>query len=208
MPIVEMIHENDPTVYTRLGDIERLIQYIARPEATQYYDPNAGFKKGYLIGAAPNLVDRFDCRSIFNVIQLMQCCCAVYQKEGTRLLRHRVISFGDGEWQDPELARRLAQQVVDYYYRRGYMAFYGIHLDTEHTHIHIAVCTVNVDTGRRYNQFYEVQALRQGIDLWYYNATACGNFCYLEACIQAMKEQREYSAQTQPQAGEMMGKIA
>ena len=84
-------------------------------------------------------------------------------------MQHRVISFGDEEVQDPILAFWLATKVAGFYFERGHISFFGVHTNTDHVHIHIAVSNISWKDGSHFFICNELALLYSGINEWYQN---------------------------------------
>ena len=50
--------------------------------------------------------------------------------------------------QDPVMAFCLAKEVAAFYFDRGYLSFFGVHMDTDNLHIHIAVSNISWKDGK------------------------------------------------------------
>lgn len=71
------------------------------------------------------------------------------KKEGVQC-RHYLISFEEAEWINCENIGSIAYNIALFFWGQGYQTFYGIHQNSnEGMHVHIAVNTVNLYTGKK-----------------------------------------------------------
>lgn len=164
MPVIESINQKYPRAYTFPQDVKNLLCYIAKPDATAY----PPFSGQHLIGAMPDIISadqpgawKCAARLFFHQLEL-------YPKQGC-LMQHRVISFSSEESQDPVMAFCLAKEVAAFYYERGYLSFFGVHMDTDNLHIHIAVSNISWKDGSYFFICSELALLYSGINEWYQN---------------------------------------
>ena len=123
MPI--LIVMNKP--YNDDKALRTVVDYVAR----------GGY--GYCGGYAVNP------RYAFEEMQLVK---NLWGKDHGRRIRHFILSFGKGEHVGYEAAMRLGFSICSYY--RNYQSLYGLHVDTEHLHLHFAVNTVAYTDGKMY----------------------------------------------------------
>ena len=142
MPIIESINQKYTCAYVFLQDIKRLLRYIAEPNATEY--PPLSCQ--HLIGAMPDIISADQPGAWKRAARLFFHQLELYPKQGC-LMQHRVISFSSEESQDPVMAFCLAKEVAAFYYERGYLSFFGVHMDTDNLHIHIAVSNISWKDG-------------------------------------------------------------
>ena len=67
---------------------------------------------------------------------------------------HRIISFRDLDYILPSEAFQLARYIANAYGEK-YITAYGVHLDTNHIHIHLMVNSVSWGDGSRFSQSFE-----------------------------------------------------
>lgn len=164
MPVIKFLHYDDSYAYGRPQDIKQLLRYIAKLEATEYPPHSCQ----HLVGAMPDIILsgqpgawRRAASLFYHQLELFPNRC--------RLLQHRVISFGEEELSNPVMAFELAKEVASFYFERGYISFFGVHLDTDNLHIHIAVSTANWRNGNHFFILDEDRLLQRGISMWYQN---------------------------------------
>ena len=162
MPIIESINQKYTCAYVFLQDIKRLLRYIAEPNATEY--PPLSCQ--HLIGAMPDIISADQPGAWKRAARLFFHQLELYPKQGC-LMQHRVISFSSEESQDPVMAFCLAKEVAAFYYERGYLSFFGVHMDTDNLHIHIAVSNISWKDGSYFFICSELALLYSGINEWY-----------------------------------------
>ena len=166
MFVIESINQKytDACPYAFPQDMENLLHYIAKPNATEY--PPLSCR--HLIGAMPDIILADQPGAWERAFHLFNRQLELFPKQGS-LMQHRVISFGDEEVQDPILAFWLATKVAGFYFERGYISFFGVHQDTNNIHIHIAVSNISWKDGSYFFIFSELALLYSGINEWYQN---------------------------------------
>ena len=171
MFVIESINQKytDACPYAFPQDMENLLHYIAKPNATEYPPKSCR----YLVGAMPDIILADQPGAWERAFHLFNRQLELFPKQGS-LMQHRVISFGDEEVQDPILAFWLATKVAGFYFERGYISFFGVHTNTDHVHIHIAVSTTNWRDGSNFFIYDELSLLHNYVDMWYQNYI-CGN---------------------------------
>ena len=145
-------------------DVKNLLHYIAKPNATEYPPQSCR----YLVGAIPDIILADQPEAWERAFHLFNHQLQLFPKQGS-LMQHRVISFSGGDIQDPILAFWLAKKVSEFYFKRGYISFFGVHMDTGNLHIHIAVSTTNWRVGSHFFIYDELSLLHNGVDMWYQN---------------------------------------
>ena len=164
MPVIESINQKYPRAYAFLQDVKNLLCYIAKPDATAY--PPLSCQ--HLIGAMPDIISADQPGAWKRAARLFFHQLELYPKQGC-LMQHRVISFSREESQDPVMAFCLAKEVAAFYYERGYLSFFGVHMDTDNLHIHIAVSNISWKDGSYFFICSELALLYSGINEWYQN---------------------------------------
>ena len=72
-----------------------------------------------------------------------------YNKTSGRRCYHFIVSF-PGEFTCIDAVQQSAANIAQkVFYQRGFQVFYAIHLDTDNLHIHFAVNSVNLHTGKK-----------------------------------------------------------
>lgn len=143
MSIVKFINES----YKRKQDMFNLISYIASgAEAVSGY--------GVSLDCVENICMEFEfVKRYWNKAE-----------EGRRQVRHFIVSFNNSEM-PLTVINCIARQIGAIYGNR-FQVFYGIHLDTEHPHIHYAINTVNFVDGSMFSEGYgDLCKLEQTIKL-------------------------------------------
>ncbi len=65
---------------------------------------------------------------------------------------HFTHAFGDTEHVPPEVAKEIADRLLQHSDFNGFQVFYAVHTDRVHTHTHFIVNSVNMETGRKWQQ--------------------------------------------------------
>ena len=162
MLVIESINQKYPRAYAFPRDVKNLLRYIAKPDATAY----PPFSCQHLIGAVPDIVSADQPGAWKRAASLFLHQLELYPKQGC-LMQHRVISFSREESQDPVMAFCLAKEVAAFYFERGYLSFFGVHMDTDNLHIHIAVSNISWKDGSYFFICSELALLYSGINEWY-----------------------------------------
>ena len=145
-------------------DVKNLFRYIAEPNATEYPPHSCQ----HLVGAMPDMISADQPGAWKRAARLFFHQLELYPKQGS-LMQHRVISFSNEESQDPMMAFCLAKEVASFYFDRGYLSFFGVHMDTDNLHIHIAVSNISWKDGSYFFICSELALLYSGINEWYQN---------------------------------------
>lgn len=140
MAIVEMINgkKNDSgkiITYKTLGSVKRLINYILNPEKTNelicggiYCNPNTAYEEFILNktfhGKLPEPGDLRNRQAI-----------------------HFVQSFDPKDHVTPELAKKVADELLKHKQFEGCQIVYAVHTDKQSTHTHFVINSVNYETG-------------------------------------------------------------
>ena len=171
MFVIKSINQKytDACPYAFPQDMKNLLRYIAKPNATEY---PAGSCR-HLVGAMPDIILADQPGAWERAFHLFNRQLELFPKQGS-LMQHRVISFGNEDVQDPILAFCLAKKVSEFYFKRGYISFFGVHMDTDNLHIHIAVSTTNWRDSSNFFIYNELSLLHNCFDMWYQNYM-CGN---------------------------------
>ena len=164
MPVIESINQKYPRAYAFPQDVRNLLCYVAKQDATAY----PPFSCQHLIGAMPDIISADQPGAWKRAARLFFHQLERYPKQGC-LMQHRVISFSSEESQDPVMAFCLAKEVAAFYYERGYLSFFGVHMDTDNLHIHIAVSNISWKDGSYFFICSELALLYSGINEWYQN---------------------------------------
>lgn len=126
------------TTYKTLGSVRRLIHYILREDKTRdhlkggvYCNPDTAYDECILTKAIHNKLPT-DAVSRSNQ------------------LSHFVQSF-DAEEVTPELAKKIADELLEFKLFEGFQIVYAVHIDTKHIHTHFAINSVNYENGLRWH---------------------------------------------------------
>lgn len=133
MAIIEFIKKPPKT---RKG-LRRVINYITNPQKT--YESLIG---GYNCDQQNAYYEFLNTKENHNKIDGIQC-------------RHFIQSFSPDEKIMPEMARELADRLVQYADFQGFQIIYAVHIDQEHIHTHFVINSVNSETGKRWHQSNE-----------------------------------------------------
>ena len=166
MPVIEDINRkySGSCPYAFPRDVKNLFRYIAEPNATEYPPHSCQ----HLVGAMPDMISADQPGAWKRAARLFFHQLELYPKQGS-LMQHRVISFSNEESQDPMMAFCLAKEVASFYFDRGYLSFFGVHMDTDNLHIHIAVSNISWKDGSYFFICSELALLYSGINEWYQN---------------------------------------
>lgn len=164
MPVIELLKRDNSRAYRTSSDVLNLLKYIARADATEF-PPRSG---QCLVGAVPDIIlaDQPGAWRRFADLYLHQLELYPNQR---RLMQHNVVSFSSDESQDPLVAFALAKEIAAFYFSCGYLSFFGVHTNTDHLHIHIAISTVSWRDGSYFFICNELERLQSGIAMWYQN---------------------------------------
>ncbi|WIV11167.1 relaxase/mobilization nuclease domain-containing protein [Proteiniborus sp. MB09-C3] len=77
----------------------------------------------------------------------------MYRKEGGRMFKHFYHSYSDKENLDPLTAHQITLDLISREKRfEGFQIFAATHIDKGHLHTHIILNTVNIETGKKWQQ--------------------------------------------------------
>lgn len=130
MAIIKMI-KGPPKTKTSL---KKLINYITQPGKTR-----------------PDLVGGLDCdwtRAYNDFIETK----AEYGKEDGIQGKHMVMSFDVRDDVTVEMAKQIADEMLEHKMFDGFQVLYAVHKDREHIHTHFLINSVNMKTGKRWHQ--------------------------------------------------------
>lgn len=100
----------------------------------------------------------------------MQAVKETWGKDHGRRIRHFILSFSSSEVIGYEQLMLLGFEICRYY--AEYQSVYGLHIDTDHLHLHFAINTVSYKTGKMYagglSDWHRLQGYIQGLmPQWY-----------------------------------------
>ena len=125
MPLLKIVDES----YSNEDAMVNVINYICR----------SGLTSG--LGVNP------ECAAL-----QMSLVKQLWYKTDGRQVRHFILSFSASEPVAPDDLMRYGYAAADYYYEKGFQVVFGIHLDTNHPHLHFVVNTVNFRDGHMYHE--------------------------------------------------------
>jgi len=77
----------------------------------------------------------------------------MYDKEGGRMFKHFVHSYSDKEQIDPLIAHEISLKLISEQKKfNGFQIFAATHIDKNHLHTHFILNTVNLETGKKWQQ--------------------------------------------------------
>ena len=79
----------------------------------------------------------------------MQQVAKHFGKDCGKRVRHSILGFDPTEQVTPEMADAFAQRIIQHYADQ-YQIVYGVHTDTDVTHIHFLMNQVSFTDGHRY----------------------------------------------------------
>ncbi|MCD8000703.1 MAG: relaxase/mobilization nuclease domain-containing protein [Clostridiales bacterium] len=165
MPYIKCVNEDNGISYDTVEDVDNCIRYIFNICKTMYDEKRPGHMLGDFVGCSRffGTVDQEkDCEL---VIAQMLANNSAYGKWKGNLLKHRVISFRRLDNILPNEAYQLAKYIADAY-GENYIAAYGVHLDTNNIHIHLAIDTICWRDGSRFDQPFEMKWLYSMTNSW------------------------------------------
>ena len=138
--------------YKTLGSVRRLINYILREDKTQdhlkggiYCNPDTAYEQFILTKAMQNKLPE-----------------GVISKSNEVV--HFVQSF-KGKETTPELAKQIAQELLEHEVFKGFQIVYAVHIDTKNVHVHFAINSVNYETGLRWHiSKHDLQSIKDFSD--------------------------------------------
>ena len=131
MPIIHFINSKTQTA----GGMKKVLAYVTRTEKTQSED------KQY--------VTALNC-SKETAYEEMLATKNTYHKNSGRMYYHLVQSFPKGDDTPPELAHRIAVELVEKAFGK-YECVVATHIDREHIHSHIVFNSVSFEDGKKYH---------------------------------------------------------
>ncbi|MFT4105523.1 MAG: relaxase/mobilization nuclease domain-containing protein [Lacrimispora sp.] len=165
MFFIKRVNEANHIKYDTEEDIENCIAYIFNICKTMEDQKRPGHMIGDFVG----------CSHFFGIHsqELDANCVATqmiannraYGKSKNNLLMHRVIVFSADEDVMPNEAFQLAQYIANLY-GEEYITAFGIHLDTDKIHIHLAINAISWRDGKRFSKSYEFNWLYGIVERW------------------------------------------
>lgn len=130
MAIIKMI-KGSPKTKTNL---KKLINYITQPAKTR-----------------PDLVGGCNCDWSRSYHDFMEIKAEFDQEDGIQG-KHMVMSFDIKDDVTVELAKQIADELLQHKIFDGFQVLYAVHKDKEHIHTHFLINSVNMKTGKRWHQ--------------------------------------------------------
>jgi len=130
MAIIKMI-KNPPK---NKRSLKAAINYVKQPAKTR-----------------PDLVGGHNCdweRAYNDFIETK----ALFDKENGIQAKHMVMSFDVNDDVSVELAKQLADELLQNKVFDGFQVLYAVHQDKDHIHTHFLINSVNMETGKRWHQ--------------------------------------------------------
>lgn len=130
--------DNVKRTYKTLGSVKRLINYILNPEKTNenlkggvYCNPNTAYQEFVLTKA---IYSKLPSKTVSKSNQVF----------------HFVQSF-DTEELTPDMAKKIAEELLQFELFKGFQILYAVHTDKKHIHTHFAINSVNHENGLRWH---------------------------------------------------------
>ncbi|WFD10848.1 relaxase/mobilization nuclease domain-containing protein [Tepidibacter hydrothermalis] len=133
MAVIEFINGENKTY----GAMKKVIDYITNPAKTE-----------------PHLIDGHNC-DINNAYHQFVLTKRNYNKETGRQYIHVTQSFAPYDKVTPEEVKKIAYELLQMEFFKGFEVVYAVHTDKNHLHTHFVVNTVNAETGLKWKQSAE-----------------------------------------------------
>ncbi|NLT10364.1 MAG: relaxase/mobilization nuclease domain-containing protein [Ruminococcus sp.] len=131
MPIIHFINNKTQTA----GGMKNVLAYVSRKEKTVSEDKR--FVTG--VNCSPE-----------TALDEMTATKNLYHKNDGRLYYHLVQSFPSGYEIEPELAHKIAVELVEKAFNK-YEVVVATHIDREHIHSHLVLNSVSFEDGNKYH---------------------------------------------------------
>lgn len=90
-----------------------------------------------------------------------------YHKEDGRQFKHLIQSFADYEDITPKMAHQVGKELLNHKMFEGYQVVMATHKDKDHIHNHYIINTVNLETGKKWDQskndLYELRSFNDDL---------------------------------------------
>lgn len=145
MAVIEFINgkknkNGEKKTYKTISSVKRLINYVLRLDKTMealkggiYCNPNIAYEEFILT------------KSLYNKLP-----ATVTEKSKSDQVIHFTQSFKIEEV-TPELAKKIADELLECDVFKGFQIVYATHIDTKHCHTHFAINSVNYENGLRWH---------------------------------------------------------
>lgn len=165
MPITYFVNEENKIKYNTEEDVENIICYVYNVCKTTYDDIRQGHGLGDFVGCSCFFGTSEQALLAEHIISQMLINNRMYGKIEGDLIKHRIISFSRFDCVTPYEAFGLAKYIANAYGEQ-YITAYGIHLDTNNIHIHLAIDTISWVDGKRFSISYEKKWINSMIWGW------------------------------------------
>lgn len=118
----------------------------------KYYDTNAKEDViNYITSPKKTLGDYIGSKNLCcsNFSEEMMNTSKQFGKDTGVQLRHFVVAFDENEVNDPTVAFDIGDKICDVF-KDEYQCVFGVHEDTKHLHVHIAINSTSFVDGHRY----------------------------------------------------------
>lgn len=165
MPYIKLINEESKCSFDKEEDVANCIKYIFDICKTMYDEKRPGHMLGDFVGCS-RFFGTEDQEKDYELVTLqMMINNKAYGKWEGNLLKHRVISFRRLDNILPSEVYQLAKYIANAY-GENYITAYGVHMDTNNIHIHLAVDTISWKNGSRFSVSFEKRWLYSITDSW------------------------------------------
>ncbi|BCJ93532.1 hypothetical protein acsn021_11010 [Anaerocolumna cellulosilytica] len=152
MAIVKIVNRNEKRkgekiTYKTLGSVKRLLNYILRLDKTEehlkdgiYCNPNTAYEEFVLTKAMHGKLPppNNDSEEVIHIVQSFKV-----------------------EEVTPELAKKIADELLEFKLFEGFQVVYATHTDAKHIHTHFAINSVNYENGKRWHiSKHELQTIK------------------------------------------------
>lgn len=117
------------------ADLKRVLEYVENLEKTR-----------------PDLISGFNCnpRTVYDDMILTK---QIFNKNTGRQFKHYIHSYSSRETNlTPELAHEISMKLLQHEKFKDFQIFAVTHVDKDHIHTHYIINSVNIETGKKWNQ--------------------------------------------------------
>lgn len=165
MSYIKFVNEENGQRYDTEDSIYNLTAYIFNICKTTFDEKRPGHMIGDYVGCSHFFGSEVQEKRADLVAMQMITNNRAYGKYENNLVKHRIISFRELDYILPSEALQLARYVANAYGEK-YITAYGIHLDTNHIHIHLMVNAISWRDGSRFSQSFEWKWLQSMVGSW------------------------------------------
>ena len=148
MPRFIQVNDHAPEAYKSAKDLRNVVNYVMDPQKANYRAMS--IKGGNILNGCSKVIPMPFCHDPAAVSEMMLSNNHLYRKEHGHLIKHRIISFNQNEYVTPLALAYFAGMLMDLYFAEGYLACYGVHMDTDNLHMHYAVNSISMKDGYRF----------------------------------------------------------